>query len=63
MFELVKYYMHMIKMANKYRGHVLDQMLYRVKEGMLISAYNYAWTMLFTKEEGAGLADRLFLIN
>jgi len=60
---LIKYYAHMLKMANKYRGHISDQIFYRLKEGKIKSAYNYIWTILFTKEEGAGLADKLFLIN
>lgn len=58
---MLGFYLRKFKKAAPLLHFYLRQIFFLLKRGRFRSVYNYLWTMLITKEEGAGLLDPLQL--
>lgn len=58
---MLGFYFRKFRKASHLIPFYIRQIFFLLKQGRFKSAYNYLWTMLITKEEGAGLLDPLQL--
>jgi len=54
---MLRFYITKLRKASRLIPFYLRQIFFLLKRGKFKGAYNYLWTMLITKEEGAGFAD------